>query len=106
MMEMVKVVGHDFEVPVLVFQKMCLRNAHFYQLSESERWDDMESNLREMYMVMDYITVVAPLVHNDRNEKGHSWAMIARTYLIPTTSIRRVYDRVEEILAASGKINT
>ena len=104
-MDMIRVVGHDFEVPAKVFQKMCLRNAHFYELSEVERWDDLPDNLRDMYLVMDYITVVAPLIYRDRNDKAHSWNMIGRTYLIPTTSIRRVYDRVEEILAATGKLN-
>ena len=103
--DVVNVPGYEFTVPIKVFQKMCIRNAHFYELSSAETWDGLDENLRRMFLLMDYINIVAPLVHNDKSNKQHSWEHISRTYLIPKTSIRRIYERIEEILASNGTIS-
>lgn len=94
------------EVPILVQMKMCVLYANHYGLSEADEYAKLSDGLKEMFLGMEYCDICAPLIYNDRNVRGHSWAKISNRYLLPQTTVVRIEARFVKNRSENGRVTT
>ena len=91
-------------VNTIFFKKMCLRAAKHHNLTDVEKWDDMDPALQDMYLKMEYSQVVIPLIHHDRYNVQLSWQRLSIKYQLPVTTIRDLTQKTSQILAENRRV--
>ena len=78
----------------LLKQKMCVRYAQFFGLSDADCWERLPDETRYFFAAMSYKQVIHPLLWFDMNKKDHSCRQAARYYNISRQTAWRMSNEI------------